>query len=119
MSPSPGASLVASDTYQIGYATQDTGCSSGFTAFTGLSVQTDANGNFAAHFCLALFPRQCRDKLLYLCSGLLQHPGAVLRHLYRGGGTAASHFPASGRWSLAGAWHPLRADEWLLPRLDG
>ena len=45
-----GTSLVASDTYQIGYATQDAGCSSGFTAFSNISVQTDANGNFSATF---------------------------------------------------------------------
>jgi hypothetical protein len=45
-----GSNLVASDTYLLGYATQAAGCSSGFTAFTGLSVQTDTNGNFADTF---------------------------------------------------------------------
>jgi hypothetical protein len=45
-----GTSLTASDAYQIGYATQDAGCSSGFTAFGNISVQTDANGNFSTTF---------------------------------------------------------------------
>ena len=45
-----GSGLVASDTYQLGYATQDAGCSSGFTAFTNLTFQTDSSGNFADTF---------------------------------------------------------------------
>jgi hypothetical protein len=45
-----GSGLVASDTYQIGYATQTTGCSSGFTAFGNITVPTDASGNFADTF---------------------------------------------------------------------
>ncbi len=41
-----GSGMNPNDSYQIGYATQDIGCSSGFQAFSGLSANTDGNGNF-------------------------------------------------------------------------
>jgi hypothetical protein len=41
-----GSGMNANDAYQIGYASQDIGCSSGFQAFSGLSANTDSNGNF-------------------------------------------------------------------------
>jgi hypothetical protein len=42
-----GSGMNPSDSYQLGYASQDIGCSSGFQAFTGLSANTDGNGNFS------------------------------------------------------------------------
>jgi hypothetical protein len=43
-----GSGMNPNDSYQIGYASQDIGCSSGFQAFSGLSADTDGNGNFPA-----------------------------------------------------------------------
>jgi hypothetical protein len=45
-----GTGLTASDTYQIGFATQDATCTSGFQAFGNVSVTTDTSGNFATTF---------------------------------------------------------------------
>jgi hypothetical protein len=41
-----GSGMHANDAYQIGYASQDIGCGSGFQPFSGLSANTDGNGNF-------------------------------------------------------------------------